>query len=86
MLETFEIKINGSVYPDRMTMERAIAIARQKAIDGTMATLSVKNKSGEFVKLGVYYPSAQNPRMYAYKEGDKIIKGFEPCCDVIPVI
>ena len=56
MKETHTFRLNNIQYSD-ITMEEAISISRSRVEKyGTTVTLSVRGKSGKFIRLGTYYP------------------------------
>lgn len=66
-METFEIKINNVVLPERRTMREAIDKCREMAIGGKMAILSIMSNAG-WCKVGVYGPDPLGRREQTYRD------------------
>jgi len=65
-----------------LTMKKAMARARQRAMDGEFCNLSAKMDDGKIVKLGKYEPHEVGHLVFRRETGSP--KEIIPCCSATP--
>ena len=81
-METIKIRINNTEYPLRVTMEEAINLAREIAINKRkVAILYALDNKLQWVHLGTYNPTIDGFITYTDRERRE---HRVPCCDAQP--
>ena len=76
--ETFKFQFNGVEYPNRLTMEDAIALCREKAMAGRNVALYCLSARG-WTKLGEYHPDPMSPHFIFDNKTGQIIEEVPYC-------